>query len=276
MPQESSEEFTLARRLDPNYRTNKFLIVLLLIVFLITFSWHMYSGKSFVQSGLLSIFPMVFVFFCWAVGRELDPFHDYAAFFGIPLLFLPLTFGQGNVFLLLWLLLGLRLINQTTGKPATNTDVVVFVLLTIFSALISSALLIIPLAILFILLSCLLPKKQVGLSFLVLPLIPSFLLLLLITPDAWNFLDPSPLILMYIAVSSALLFFVTTTTEKISSASDSSLLNLSIKRVQTAQLICVLSVLIISTFHGSILFLFPSWASITGIGIYRLISLILK
>lgn len=276
MPQESSEEFTLARLLDLNYRTNKILVVLLLLVFLITFSWQMYSGKSFVQSVLPSILQMVFVFFCWAVGRELDPFHEYAAFFGIPLLFLPLAFGQGTVFLLLWLLLGLRLINQTTGKQATNTDVVVFVLLTMISALISSAILIIPLAILIILLSSFLPKKQLGLSVLVFPLIPSFVLLLLITPDAWSFLDPNPLKLVYIMVSSALLFFVTTTTEKTFSAEDPSLLKLSIKRVQTAQLICVLSVLIISTFHGSILFLFPAWASITGIGIYRLISLILK
>jgi hypothetical protein len=276
MSLESSEDFTLARKLDLGYTTNKILIILLLLVFLFTFGWNIYSGKSIIQSVLPSFLQMLFVFFCWAFGREIDPFHDYAAFFGIPLLFLPITFGYGNVFILLWFLIGIRLINQTPGKPSTNMDVVFFVFLSIFSALLTSALLILPLAILIIILTSFLPKKQPGLSFLSIPLIPSFFLLFFIKPEAWVFLDISPFILVYIAISSGLLFLVTTTTEKKQVSKDPSLLHLSVKRVQTAQLVTVISLLSIITFHGGILFVFPLWASITGVGIHRLISLIVK
>ncbi|MBS3778052.1 MAG: hypothetical protein KGY50_02020 [Candidatus Thermoplasmatota archaeon] len=276
MPEESSEDFSLARTINITYTPNKILIFLLLLVLLGTIGWGFYTGQNLFQSISSGILQLFFVFFCWAIGRELDPDHDYAAFFGIPLLFLPLTMIQGNVFVLLWFLISLRLINQTTGKKTTSTDIIFFVFLTLFSAFLSSAILLLPLAIIIILLSSILPKKQPGLSLLSIPLFPSLILLLLINPDAWSFLNVSPWILIYIAISSALLFLVTTTTDELKKTGDHSLSKLSSKRVQSAQLLCVLSVLIISTFHGNILSVFPVWAAITGIGFYRLIRLIIK
>lgn len=276
MPEDSSEDFSLARTIDITYIPNKILIFLLFFVLIGTIGWNLYTGQNLLQSIISGILQLFLVFFCWAIGRELDPDHDYAAFFGIPLLFVPFTITQGNVFVLLWFLISLRLINQTTGKQTTSTDIIFFVFLTLFSAFLSSAILLLPLAIIIILLSSFLPKKQPGLSLLSIPLFPSLILLLLINPEAWSFLNTSPWILIYIAVSSALLFLVTTTTDKFKTTGDHSSSRLSSKRVQSAQLLCVLSVLIISTFHGSILVVFPVWAAITGIGFYRLIHLLLK
>jgi hypothetical protein len=90
------------------------------------------------------------------------------------------------------------------------------------------------------------------------------------------FLNASPWILIYVAISSGLLFLVTTTTDEPKTTGDYSFSRLSPKRVQSAQLVCVLSILLISTFHGSILLVFPVWAAITGVGFYRLIHLIIK
>lgn len=270
MTAESSEEFTLSRIIDIHYKPNKILLVILLITLITSFNWFTYNGQNIAQSILSSFYQVLLVFFCWTIGRELDPDYNYAAFIGIPFLFLPITINQGNLFVILWFLIGLRIINQTTGKKTTSTDVFIFVFLTLLSAFTSSAVLLIPLAIIFIILTSLLPKKRVGLSLLSIPLFPSFFLLILIKPAAWNFLNPSPFVLVYIAISSALLFLVTTNTDKLQSTGDHSFSKLSIKRVQSAQLLCVLSVLIISTFHSNLLSVFPVWAAITGVGLYRL------
>jgi hypothetical protein len=276
MSDESSEEFTLARGLDSSYTPNKVLFAVLLIVIPLTIGWFVFIGETIVQSVIASFFQGILVFLCWAIGRELDPDHDYAAFFGIVFLFLPFTISEGNILILLWFLIGLRVLTLTTGKIASSTDILVFVFLSFLTALITSAILVIPLAIIIILLSAFLPKRQPELGLLSIPLFPGFILLLLITPETWCFLNVSPLILIYIAFSSALLFLVTTTTDSLLSTGDHSKKRLSLKRVQTAQLVGVLSVLILSTFHGNILFVFPIWAAISGIGMYRLFYLIIK
>ena len=276
MSDESSEEFTLARGLDSSYTPNKVLFAVLLLVIPVTIGWQVFSGETIVQSLIISLFQVILVFLCWALGRELDPDHDYAAFFGIVFLFLPFTITQGNILIAIWFLIGLRVINLTTGKSVTSTDILVYVLLSFLAALVTSAILVIPLSIIIILLSSFLPKRQPELGLLSIPLFPGFILLMLITPETWCFLNVSPLILIYIAFSSALLFLVTTTTDTIDCTGDRSMKPLSLKRVQTAQLVGVLSVLILSTFHGNILFVFPMWAAISGVGIYRLIYLIIK
>lgn len=280
MPPDSSEEFTLGRGLDLKFTSNKIVIILALAIIPISFGWFWSTGHDLIGSLFSSIIQSILLFLCWAIARELDPDHDYAAFLGIPILFIPLIFMpgnlQGNILVILWFLLGLRLINQTTGRSCSSTDVVFFMILTLVAAFFSDAILLVPLAVFIIFLAAFLPKKQLGLTFLSLPLFPSFILLFLITPDAWIFLNPSPLILIYIAMSSALLFLVTTTTDTITCKGDHSFSILSVKRVQSAQLICVLSVLMLTTFHGSLFFLFPVWAAITGVGIYRLILLIIK
>lgn len=276
MAPEPNEEFTLARTLDIHYLTNKILLILLAIVFLGSFGWFYFTNRTIMQSIVFAFLQIILVFLCWAIAREIDPDHDYAAFFGIPLLFLPFTIVQGNILILLWLIMSLRLINQTTGKATSSSDVTVFIFLSIITSLVSIQLLILPLSISIILLTSFLPKKQPALSFLSIPLLPSFILLILIFPESWDFLNPSPWLLIYIAFSSALLLLVTTMTDEVSCKGDYSYKRLSLKRVQTAQIIAVLSVLLLTTFHGNILSIFPAWAAITGVGVFRLVHLIIN
>jgi hypothetical protein len=270
MPAESTEEFTLLRLLDTKYKPNRILLIVLSFIFFATFGWYIYKNSPFSQSLYLGLIQTVLVFICWTIGRELDPDNDYAAFLGIPLLFLPFSLTQGNIFVLLWFLISIRLINQTTGKKTTSSDVTFYLFLSILSAILSTQILIFPLSILIIVLTSAIPSKQIQLSILSIPLIPSFILFFLVFPKTWILLNPSPWILIYIAVSCALMFFVTITTDHIDSKGDRSFSPLSLKRVQSSQIIAVLSVLMISTFHGSILSVFPVWAAITGVGIFRL------
>ena len=160
MATESMEELTLMRNLDLNYTPNKILLMLMPIILLGSFGWYFYMNNMFVQSVFFALIQSIIVFLCWAVGRELDPDHDYAAFFGLPLLFLPDTFTQGNIFVLFWFLISLRLLNQTTGKIITSSDVTFYVFLSILSVLLSNQIIILPLALLIIVLTSFLPNKH--------------------------------------------------------------------------------------------------------------------
>ncbi len=276
MAAEPTEEFTLLRILDTRYKPNKILFIILLIQFFLTFGWYSFNSNTVVQSIYLALIQTIIVFLCWAIGRELDPDHDYAAFLGLPLLFLPFSFTQGNIFVLLWFLISLRLLNQTTGIRSTSSDVTFYISLSILSALLSTQILILLIAIFIIVVTSIIPKKEIQLSILATPLIPCFILFYFVFPEAWILLNPSPWLLMYIAVSCALMFFITTTTDKIDCIGDHSLTPLSLKRVQSGQIIAVLSVLMLSTFHGSIYPIFPVWAAITGVGIFRLFHFFIR
>lgn len=245
-------------------------------LFILSVGWSIYQDKTIMQSLMISIFQTLMVFFCWATARELDPDHDYAAFFGIPFLFHPLVFGQGNILIFIWFLIALRILNQTTGKKVSTTDILLFVFLTLLTVILSGAVLLIILAISIIILSSLLSSNRSTDILLSLPLFPSFLLFLLITPNVWTLLQPTSSKLVFISVASFLLFLVTATTHEIRCTGDFSSYHLSVKRIQTTQIMGILSVLLISVFHGSILIVYPIWAAIIGIGIHRIISLMIK
>ena len=273
MESKSRDEFTLSRLLDFNYAPNRLLLTILLVVLLASTAWFFYSNNTVIQSIFFALIQTIIVFLCWAIGRELDPDHDYSAFFGIILLFLPFSLLKGNIFLLFWFLISLRIVNQTTGKNTSSSDISLYVFITLIAALITTNLIIIPLSLIIIILTAILPEEQLNLSLLSIPLIPSFILLLLVFPDSWALIDPSPFVLIFIALSSALLFLVTITTESVNCLGDYSKKPLSLKRVQSTQIIAVLSILLITTFHGSFFSVFPIWAALAGIGIFRLIYL---
>jgi len=276
MAAESSEGFTLARGLNPTYRPNKILMLLLAALFILSVGWSLYQAEAIIQSLILGVVQILIVFLCWATARELDPDHDYAAFFGIPFLFHPLVFGQGNILILFWFLIALRILNQTTGKKVSTTDILFFIFLTLLAVILSAAVLLIVLAIVVVILSSLLSTNRSTDILLSLPLFPSFLLILLITPDAWTLLQPTLPNLVFISISSILLFLVTATTHEIRCTGDHSSHRLSIKRIQATQIIGLLSLLIISVFHDALFFVYPIWAAIIGIGVYRIISFILQ
>ncbi len=247
-------------------------MLLLPVLFILSVGWSLYLGESIIQSLIFSVVQVLIVFLCWAIARELDPDHDYAAFFGIPLLFHPLVFGQGNIFILFWFLIALRILNRTTGKQVSTTDILFFIFLTLLAVILSAAVLLIILAIAVLILSSLLSTNRSTDILLSLPLFPSFLLILLITPDAWTLLQPTLSNLVFIFISSILLFLVTATTHEIRCTGDYSSHRLSVKRIQATQIMGLLSIVIISVFHGGILFVYPIWAAIIGIGLYRIIK----
>jgi hypothetical protein len=114
---------SIARILDPHYPTNLGIIVLCVVVMIGGALIQTMSGVGWLESGLWGIRAGVGVFFAWAVARELDPDNDFAAFIAAGLALTGLALWDlpylGALF---WLMLVLRIVNRTTGLPATVLD----------------------------------------------------------------------------------------------------------------------------------------------------------
>jgi hypothetical protein len=118
-----SDITSTARLPDPNYATNRAILLLSAAVFLVGAMVRLVGGTSIVQSVLWGVGAGLSVFFAWALGRELDPDHDPSAFVGAGLMLLGLLFfGLPSLLAPFWLLLALRIVNRVVGLPPRPLD----------------------------------------------------------------------------------------------------------------------------------------------------------
>ncbi len=123
--------FTLGRNLNPKYLPNQLIITLTLIAFIIAFIHNILTQTTLTTSLINAFLIMLTTFLTWALTREIDPAHDYAAIItSLIILLLTLQFIPiPNILLLFWLILATRYINHTTGLSTTILDsTILFVL----------------------------------------------------------------------------------------------------------------------------------------------------
>jgi len=121
---------TIARRVDPEYPTNRAIIILTLVITAMAAAASLFMGQAPIESIISGLIAGLAVFLAWAIARELDPDSEYAAF--LPALIcicLLIFFPQPGVLTALFLLLLLRIINRTTGQPAGVLDSAALLLL---------------------------------------------------------------------------------------------------------------------------------------------------
>ena len=114
---------SIGRPIDLNYPTNRAIAALTVAVMAGGTMFALLSGGGGVESVRQGIGAGFAVFLAWALCRELDPDHGLSAFVAAGL-------ALGGLFLwdlphfgaLLWLLLVLRVVNQTAGLPTTVLD----------------------------------------------------------------------------------------------------------------------------------------------------------
>jgi len=113
----------IGRPLDPNYPTNRIIVIVALTVGLLGAIVQTVTGASLVAGALWGGGAAVTVFLAWALCRELDPDRDLSAFvaaaFATAGVFL---WGQPDLVACFWLLLAVRTVNRTTGVKATVFD----------------------------------------------------------------------------------------------------------------------------------------------------------
>lgn len=115
----------IARPLDPAYRTNQAVMVIMALglVFGVVSSW---SGELGLTAAIVAGLNLALtVFLVWALTRELSPDDNPAAFIavGLAMAVWPRV-GAQSLLILAAVLLAVRLVNRCTGKPAELGDAV--------------------------------------------------------------------------------------------------------------------------------------------------------
>lgn len=108
--------FTLGRKIDINYPTNKIMIIITIIV----------AGLGWVVTGspLSGLSIAMGVFLTWALAREVDPKHEYSAFLAAAFSLINLLYYRSiSLLVIFWILLVVRTLNGITGKELTVFDI---------------------------------------------------------------------------------------------------------------------------------------------------------
>ena len=108
--------FTLGRKIDLHYKTNKVILIFSLIMSVLG-----YLVTKDIKSAL---YIGAGTFISWALTRELDPKHEYSAFVAAALNTANLFyFKEIGILVFLWILLTIRLVNGITGEKTSILDI---------------------------------------------------------------------------------------------------------------------------------------------------------
>ena len=114
---------TIGRPVDFSYPTNRAIAIITLAVMVAGALYQGLTGMPWSESLLWGLQAGLAVFLAWALGREIDPDRALAAFVGAGLTLIGIfAWGLPGLGLLFWSLLALRVVNRTTGLPATVLD----------------------------------------------------------------------------------------------------------------------------------------------------------
>ena len=117
--------FTLGRKIDFNYKTNKIILILAVVAGL--------AGYFITGDIISALYIGMGTFLTWALAREVDPKHDYSAFVCLTISLVNLFYYRSiSLIILFWIILILRLLNGITGKAITQIDILAVLALSLY------------------------------------------------------------------------------------------------------------------------------------------------
>lgn len=117
--------FTLGRKIDIHYSTNRIIIIISMVLLII--GWVIYKD---IMSG---VYIGGGAFLTWALAREIDPKHEYSAFLCVFLSLINILFYKSiQVLVIFWVILIVRMINGITGKALTFFDIFSLLGMTVY------------------------------------------------------------------------------------------------------------------------------------------------
>jgi hypothetical protein len=267
----------LGRIVDPRYPTNLAITTIAMIAAVVGAVWRLSAGDAFLASAMWGIGAAFGLFLTWALARELDPDHDLSAFVGVGLALIALLlFEMPSLLLALWLLLMLRLVNRSVGLPARPLDTLAVLGLGLFLTWQGQWLAGLMTAAVFLLDGLLAPPLRYHLLVSGLAFVATGVLAVV-----QGSINMGPGFTASVSVASAMmsgLFLASIVASRpVRAVGDATGEPLSTRRVQTARALALLTALLFAWWDGQsgMVALSPLWAAMTGIGLYRVVDLIL-
>lgn len=251
--------------------TNRLVLICVASALLFAGGLHYYlTGADTTEAVAYGIRIGLAVFLSWALARELQPDAPWAAFVALGVATVGLWYwSYPDVGALLLLLLVLRLINRSTGVPATLPDVLLLLALTgwilylgqIWAGVLTAA---------GFWFNSKLPEPQPTHKYPALLTSVSTISLLAINPLfglPGNISISTNILTIALATGFALLI---RGRKSINSLGDASGTPLNLQRLRTAQMVALLSVTVFTLWQGDSFFgkLSPAWAAFGGIFLY--------
>ncbi len=88
-------------------------------------------GESFAIALISALTAAVVVFLSWAVGREIDPAHEWSAFIALPLIYIAFfVAGRPSLLVLFFIILCCRFLDRSCGLQPLKTDSLVILVLS--------------------------------------------------------------------------------------------------------------------------------------------------
>jgi len=259
------------RPLDKKYLTNRIIGLAVPLVIIGSFLYQLVTGTGLLDALLWGTGGGLVVFLSWALCREMDPDNDYsallAAIFSLAGIFL---LGIQGIPVMILYLFSARILVRTTGIKAKWADSVLLLLLGTWIAFTVHGIFLLTVFTIFILDAILKAPLKKQYIFAVLSLLVFFGGLITGEFNLWE-----GTFFYYQAIAGTLLalLFVPVI---ISSRSVRSIGDVTGKKLQGIRLQLILILLIISGLLHAIIdgdkglaFLFPFWACVTGIVVYR-------
>ncbi len=265
------------RAIDPNYPTNRAIVALAVIVAVAGALLQLLSGAVWLEAALWGIGAGFAVFLTWALGRELDPDHDLSAFVGAGLMLIGLfLFDLPSLLIVLWLLLLLRLVNRTIGLPARPLDTLGILGLGGWLTWQGYWVAGLMTAVALLLDGLLAPPRRIhlavsGLAFAITVILSIF------HGDMAMESGPTTPVVITAVVMAGLFLAVIATSREVRAVGDATGTPLNPRRVQAAQVLALLTALLLAWWAGvsGAVALLPLWAAMIGAGLYRLTILLL-
>ena len=254
--------FTLGRTIDKNYLPNKLIISITIFSFIFASLIQFFILNNLLEAIFLGFILSIITFLSWALNRELYPQSEYAALASVILFIITLPWYDIFpliILFLLWFIIILRLINQTTGLKPSILDRFVILFLTIINSYFFSWIFLVFMAIIF-LLNYKFTKDKYDLFFILLGIILSPVLIffqnIFYNQDTLTFLS-GLLIFLLFAIFSILMWL----DRDINVIGDYSNKKVPFNRIFSAQIISVFFIFGYILWLGDIiiLLLLPLW-----------------
>lgn len=262
----------IGRVLDLNNLTNRAIAIITVLVGIVTGVIQLATNNDLIDSTVWAINAAGGVFLAWALSRELDPEHEYSAFVsaGLAIISLFLVNSPG-LLALVWYLVIVRILNQTTGLRATVIDATIALGLAVWLAF-QFSWLYVPFAALVFFLNWLLQREDhrqlvfAGTSLIV------TVVLGLAFQVPFGVLDPLGASAIPWLAITILFIPVIFASREVEVTSDYTGEPLNPRRLQAAQVVALLTAVLITLFAGidGALSLLPLWMAFLGVAVYRI------
>lgn len=267
----------IGRPLDPNYPPNRAIIAVAILVGLVGGAVQLFIiGSGLLDSLVWSVEAGGGVFLAWALSRELDPDNAKSAFVSAGLWILSLAvINAPGLLALLWFLWSLRILNRTSGLAAKPLDSILFLALGSWLAFQAIGVYILMTAVVFLLDGLLQPANRRQHYFAGLTALAALALFLIFDASLASFRFSAGVIAPLLVVT--ILFApVIASYRRVQARGDYTGEPLNPTRVRAAQLIALITALLVGLFRGlsGVVSLLPLWSAFVGVALFQIVKLL--